>query len=174
MQKDQNDHVAHASITVGAARENVWKALVDPDAIKEYMFGATVVSDWHKGSPIVWKGEFKGKAFEDKGEVLVIDPPRKLSYSHYSPLEGKPESPETTHVVTIELSGDAFSTDLHLTQSNNATDEARAESEKNWSMMLEGLEEIRRTMNLRLVAPGLRRSSRISPMPLSASLLITR
>jgi ABC-type xylose transport system permease subunit len=27
------------------------------------------VTDWKHGSPIVWKGEYEGKEYEDKGEA---------------------------------------------------------------------------------------------------------
>jgi uncharacterized protein YndB with AHSA1/START domain len=49
--------IARASIAVNATRERVWRALVTPEAIKQYMFGTNVVWDWQQGSPIVWKGE---------------------------------------------------------------------------------------------------------------------
>ena len=86
--------VAKASTTVNASRATVWKALVDPAAVKQYMFGTTVVSDWKEGSPIVWKGEWKGKKYEDKGVILAIEPGRMLRYTHFSPLGGLPDAPE--------------------------------------------------------------------------------
>jgi uncharacterized protein YndB with AHSA1/START domain len=49
--------IARASITINASRAQVWNALVSPEAIKQYMFGADVITDWREGSPIVWKGE---------------------------------------------------------------------------------------------------------------------
>ena len=48
--------IARASVTISASAGKVWNVLVDPEAIKQYMFGTNAVSDWHKGSPIVWKG----------------------------------------------------------------------------------------------------------------------
>jgi hypothetical protein len=30
------------------------------------MFGTTVNSEWREGAPITWKGDWKGKAYEDK------------------------------------------------------------------------------------------------------------
>ena len=61
------DLSAKASVTIHAPVGKVWDALVNPQVIKRYMFGATVVSDWKEGSPIAWKGEWKGQPFEDKG-----------------------------------------------------------------------------------------------------------
>ncbi len=45
----------------------MWEALVTPAAIKAYMLGATVTSDWVVGSPIVWTAEWQALAYEDKG-----------------------------------------------------------------------------------------------------------
>jgi uncharacterized protein YndB with AHSA1/START domain len=133
--------IARASASINAPREDVWKALVNPEAIKQYMFGTTVVSDWKEGSPIVWKGEWQGKPYEDKGVILQLKPGRTIRYSHFSPLSGVPDRPENYHNVTVELSGDENQTQVELTQDKNASDEERAEAEKNWGMMLAGLKK---------------------------------
>ena len=135
------DLVARASVSIGAPAAKVWDALVTPQTIKQYMFGTTVVSDWREGSPITWKGEWKGKPYEDKGRILKIEPRALLRYSHYSPLSGLPDTPENHHTVTIELSGQGSQTLVSLSQDNNASDEAREHSEKNWNAMLEGLKK---------------------------------
>ena len=64
--------IAKASIAINASRQTVWQALMSPDAIKEYMFGARVDSDWREGSPISWTGEWQGKSYEDKGTILQV------------------------------------------------------------------------------------------------------
>lgn len=133
--------IARASISINAPSGKVWNALVNPEAIKQYMFGTNVVSDWHKGSPIVWKGEWQGKAYEDKGVILQLKPGRTIQYSHFSPLSGLPDRPENYHTVTIELSVDGNQTRVSLAQDNNATEEERAHSEKNWEMMLAALKK---------------------------------
>jgi uncharacterized protein YndB with AHSA1/START domain len=48
--------VARASISIDASVESVWRALVEPELIRQYMSGAEVVSEWKKGSSITWKG----------------------------------------------------------------------------------------------------------------------
>jgi uncharacterized protein YndB with AHSA1/START domain len=133
--------LAEAAITVNATIDKVWDALVNPAAIKQYMFGADVSSDWKPGSRIVWKGEWQGKSFEDKGEVLEIKPRQKLRYSHFSPLSGQPDKPENYHTVTIDLSQAGSQTKVLLSQDNNATEAAREHSQKNWQMMLDGLKK---------------------------------
>ena len=135
------DRIAKASTTIDAPAAKVWDALVDPAAIHEYMFGTNVESDWKQGSAITWKGEWQGRAYEDKGEIRRIDPPRALQYTHFSPLAGLPDVPENYHTITIELAEHGAQTEVALSQDNNPTDEERAHSEKNWGMMLDGLKK---------------------------------
>jgi len=137
-----NGLVANASATINAPAAKVWNALVNPEQIKKYMFGTDVISDWKEGSSISWKGEWKGKAYEDKGVIQRFTPRRLLQYTHFSPLTGLPDKPENYHTVTIELAGDGERTKVTLAQDGNATDEAREHSEKNWSMMLDGLKKL--------------------------------
>lgn len=133
--------IAAASITIDAPSTKVWNALVSPEAIKQYMFGTHVVSDWKEGSQIVWKGEWQGKPYEDKGVILQFKQGRTLQYSHFSPLSGLPDKPESYHTVTIDLSNEGTQTGVSLTQDNNPNEEAREHSEKNWGVMLSGLKK---------------------------------
>ena len=135
------DRIAKVSATIDAPAQKVWDALVDPAAIKQYMFGTNVSSEWKEGSPITWKGEWQGRAYEDKGTIRRVDAPRTLEYTHFSPLTGEPDVPENYHTVTIELADRGASTDVTLSQNNNPTDEAREHSEKNWRMMLDALKK---------------------------------
>jgi uncharacterized protein YndB with AHSA1/START domain len=136
-----NNLIAKTSININAPGEKVWNALVNPEAIKQYMFGTHVVSDWREGSPIVWKGEWQGKPYEDKGVILQFKPGRTIQYSHFSPLSGLPDKPENYHTVTIELSADGNQTHVLLSQDKNATEEERGHSEKNWGIMLTALKK---------------------------------
>jgi uncharacterized protein YndB with AHSA1/START domain len=131
--------IAYRSINVIAPVARVWDALVTPAAIREYMFGATVVTDWTEGSPILWEGEFNGRPYKDKGVLLQLKPERVLQFTHFSPLAGLPELPENYHTVTIELSSEGSRTGVTLSQDNNPTAEAREHAERNWDTMLVGL-----------------------------------
>ncbi len=136
---------ARASTTIDKPVAIVWRALVTPETIKRYMFGATVVSDWREGSAIVWRGEWKGKPYEDKGEIVRLDPGRTLRYTHWSPLSGLPDAPENRHTVTIELAGEGAHTRVSLSQDGNHSEQEREHSEENWKKMLEGLKKITET-----------------------------
>jgi uncharacterized protein YndB with AHSA1/START domain len=70
----EKDLIARASVTIDAPGEKVWDALVNPEAIKQYMFGTSVVADWREGSPITWQGEWQGRSYEDKGVILQFKP----------------------------------------------------------------------------------------------------
>ena len=131
--------VATAETEIDAAPSRVWRALTDPDLIEQYMFGARVITDWKPGSSIVWKGEYEGKAYEDKGEVLEVVPERRLKVTHFSPLGGKDDVPENYHTLTYELEGSNGTTHVSLSQDNNPTHEAAEHSRANWESMLSGL-----------------------------------
>ena len=133
------DFLATASTVINAEKKDVWHALVDPDAIGQYMFGTRVESEWRPGEPITWKGEWNGKPYEDKGTIQAIDPESLLAYSHYSPMSGKPDVPENYHNVRITLDADGASTRVTLTQDGNSSAEAREHSQKNWEAMLAAL-----------------------------------
>jgi uncharacterized protein YndB with AHSA1/START domain len=134
--------VARASVAINVPITKVWDALVNPEVIKRYMFGASVVSDWREGSSIVWKGEWQGRPYQDKGVILRFTPERTLQYTHFSPQSGVPDAPENYHTVTVELSTEGKKTRVVLTQDNNPTEQARDHSERNWNTMLAALKKV--------------------------------
>ncbi len=134
--------IAKASVNINAPAGKVWDALVNPELIGQYMFGAKVASEWREGSPIFWRGEWQGKSYEDRGMILEFKPGRRLRYSHFSPLSGLQDKPENSHNVAIELAAEGNQVNVFLTQDNNATEEARVHSEKNWGMMLAVLKRL--------------------------------
>ena len=132
-------YVATKAVTIAAAPDRIWEALTTPEQVKQYMFGADVVTDWVKGGPIVYRGVWEGQPFEDKGTVLDIDPPLLLRTSYYSPLSGKPDTPENYSEVTYAVSRDGKASRLTVTQSNIPTEEGAAQSESNWAMTLDAI-----------------------------------
>ena len=136
------DHVATVETEIEAPPSKVWTALTDPDQIEKYMFGSHVVTDWKPGSSIVWKGEYEGKAYEDKGEILEVEPERRLKLTHFSPLSGEEDVPENYHTLVYELESYGPKTRLALSQDGNPTEEAAKHSQENWEKMLSGLKEV--------------------------------
>src|SRR5690606_30447986 len=104
--------------------------------IKLYMFGATVETDWSIDGPITWKGDWEGRAYEDKGTLLRFEPEDTLQFTHAAGM-----SPDRLHTVTIGL-GDQDgngATRVTLVQDGNSNTEEMKQSESNWRAMLEGL-----------------------------------
>ena len=135
-------HLATSEVSVEAPAGKVWDALTHPELIEKYMMGAKVSSDWKEGSEIRWKGEFKGKPYEDKGKILALKPGKTFTYTHFSPMAGKPDAPENYHTVSINLTEKEKSTLVSLTQDNNGSENEKQESEKTWGMMLDALKKL--------------------------------
>jgi uncharacterized protein YndB with AHSA1/START domain len=116
--------------------------LTNPAKVKQYMHGTEMSTDWKEGSPISWKGEWKGRSYEDKGTVLAVEPQKLLKYTHWSPMGGSEDKPENYHTVTYELEGEDGKTTLTLTQDNNPSQkEADKMASDNWGPVLNGLKE---------------------------------
>ena len=131
--------LAKAETVIEAPPSRVWEALTDPDQIKEYMFGSEVETSWEMGSPITWNGEYEGRPYQDKGEVLSYDEPRKLSVTHYSPLAGQEDKPENYHTLVYTLDEHNGGTRVSLTQDNCADEQEAEQFSANWQQMLDGL-----------------------------------
>ena len=136
------DHIATAETEIDAPPAKVWVALTDPEQIKQYMFGSQVETDWKQGSPIVWKGEYEGKKYVDKGELVEIEPERRLRVTHFSPLSGQEDRPENYHSLVYELEESRGRTHVSLSQDNNPDEEAAEHSRVNWEKMLAGLKQV--------------------------------
>jgi uncharacterized protein YndB with AHSA1/START domain len=100
------------------------------------------VTDWKVGSPIVWKGTWEGKSYEDKGVILRFEPETLFECTHFSPLSGQPDSPENYHTLTYELSEDEGTTKLSLSQDGNKTEDEKVHSQQMWESMLEGVKKL--------------------------------
>jgi uncharacterized protein YndB with AHSA1/START domain len=131
-------YVAVAETDIDAPAARVWEVLTSPEKLKELWFGAEVETDWQVGSPITWTGEWEGKPYQDKGEILAIEPGRLLKLTHFSPLTGQPDVPENYHTLTYELTGD---THLKLSQDNNASEEEAKHSQGMWEMLVAKVKE---------------------------------
>jgi uncharacterized protein YndB with AHSA1/START domain len=132
--------------TVKAPPSAVWKALTTPSALKQFFFGSDISTDWRVGSPISFKGSWKGKPYEDKGNIQTFDREQRLAFTHWSPLSGMEDTPENYHVVSFDLRPANGGTEVVLTQTNlndaePLTPENRKEYAENWTMVLEGLKK---------------------------------
>jgi uncharacterized protein YndB with AHSA1/START domain len=133
---------AKSSTVINADPARVWTAITDPEVASQAFFGAKVDTDWQVGSPITFSGEWQGRSFQDKGEVVRVEPGRLLRFTHFSPLTGQPDVPENYHVVTFELAPRARGTEVTISQTNAASEEERKHSEDNWAQLLGTLKRL--------------------------------
>jgi uncharacterized protein YndB with AHSA1/START domain len=74
-------------IYIRTTPEKLWQALIDPEFTRRYWGQTWQESEWKVGSP--WKIMLSDGRVADTGEVLEIDPPRRLVLSWRN--EFKPE-----------------------------------------------------------------------------------
>lgn len=134
--------IATAEVDISASPHQVWEALTEPQLIEKYLFGSHVETTWEPGTPITWKGEYDGKSYEDKGEVVACEPERRLEVTHFSPLSGAEDKPENYHRLSYELQPSGDATHVVLTQDNNPSADAAEESRRNWDTVLHNLKEV--------------------------------
>lgn len=137
-----NNFIATSSIIIDAPAAKVWDALTNPTMIKKYLFGTDVTTDWRVGSPITYKGEWKGTQYEDKGTILNIQENRLLETTYWSSMGGKEDKPENYNKVSYELEELDGATKLTITQDNIANEEAKNHSQSNWDMVLQSIKKL--------------------------------
>jgi uncharacterized protein YndB with AHSA1/START domain len=135
-------YVAISTIAIEAPPSRVWSVITDPESVGELFFGSEVITDWTVGGPIIWRGEWEGKPFEDKGEVIAFEPGRRLETTHFSPLTGQPDVPENYHTLTWTLEPAGTQTVLTLMQDNNDSPAAAEHSKGMWDMLVATVKDI--------------------------------
>jgi uncharacterized protein YndB with AHSA1/START domain len=120
----KTDISTSSSMAIDAPVDEVWRALTTPELIKQWFFGVDTETDWKQGSPIVHTGEWQGKPYVDKGEIVRIEPPHVLVHTHWSDLSGTPDSPEHYQEVTWAVSERSDGSELTITEHNLPSDEA--------------------------------------------------
>lgn len=135
-------HIAEASVIVAAPPERVWAALTEPDQVRQYLMGTLLLTDWKPGSPITWSGEWEGRPYTDKGEVIEVEEAKRLAYTHYSPLTGAEDSPENYHTLWWSLEEVSGGTQVVLNQDNNASEEEADRNRDNWAHVMESMKKV--------------------------------
>jgi uncharacterized protein YndB with AHSA1/START domain len=134
--------IATTSISIFASPSEVWKALVDPEIIKQYMYGTETETTWRLHSPITFRGEWEGVPYVDKGEIVNIIPERVLSYSYWSSLSGTDDFEDNYSIITYHVSEYDDETTLTVTQDNIEDEDKVIKSEENWMSTLKKVKKI--------------------------------
>jgi uncharacterized protein YndB with AHSA1/START domain len=61
---------------IRTTREKLWRALIEPEFTRRYWMATTQESDWKPGAS--WRIVFADGRMADSGEVVEINPPRRL------------------------------------------------------------------------------------------------
>lgn len=129
-------------IVLRAPTSEVWKALTDPQLIKQYFFGVNASGEWKEGNTIRYSGEWEGKEYSGKAKVLQVEDQKLLRHSYYSDMSGLPDEPGSYQIITYELRDLNGKTELTLTETNLPDQEHKERSEKLWGMVLENLRSV--------------------------------
>ena len=107
-----------SSVRIDAPMNAVWDAVTTPGMIKQWFFGVDTEAEWEVGGKLIHRGEYQGKPYVDRGEILEFTPPRRLVHSHWSDVSGKPDEPENREIVTWDLAEVDGGTRLTITEQN--------------------------------------------------------
>jgi uncharacterized protein YndB with AHSA1/START domain len=138
-------------IYIRTSPERLWEAITDPEIRSKYNFGAAVLTDeWAPGSHYEMRAP--GAPTLGEGEILEVDPPRKLVQSMVA-LWGDDVKSEGTSRITwdIEPIGDDS---CRLTVTHDQLREgANDQLYGGWPMILSGLKTWLETGQV-LTTPG--------------------
>ncbi|RBL93068.1 SRPBCC family protein [Chitinophaga flava] len=109
-------------ITINAPANVVWDTLVNPEKTKQYMYGCETVSDWKKGSELLWTMIHEGKELVAvKGVIEEIIPNELLVYTTIDPNSNIDDASENYLKVTYRLSDQNGQTLLQVSQGDYTT-----------------------------------------------------
>ena len=103
-------------INVNAPAKKVWLALTVPDLVKQWQYGSDLLTTWEPGSPIVFRNEWNGQTFEQKGTVIEFTPESRLRYSLFFPRPDVQDIPENHFFMTYELTESGETTSVLFRQ----------------------------------------------------------
>ncbi len=130
------EYISNRAIKINAPISKVWNALITPELMKIFFFGATVESDWIENSTITFSGEYNGNTYVEKGIIMNVKPNIQLQYSHWSNLEGIPDLPENYRIWTFDLSESENQTQLSISEDNIPTEKKQKRSDEFWDGVL--------------------------------------
>ena len=132
---------AKVSLTIDALPSEVWHVLTTPELIKQCYFGVDVMTDWKEGSEILYKGEWKGQPYEEKGWVLKVEPEKFLQTSLWTAMWGIEDIPDNYHKLSYSFLQQEGSTLLTVTQENIPSTKMRDATQDSWHIWLNNLKK---------------------------------
>ncbi|HYV93595.1 MAG TPA: SRPBCC domain-containing protein [Chitinophagales bacterium] len=139
------DHLfIRKEIILDAPVSKVWDSLTKPKYTRQYMYECDAISDWKKGSELIWKGHHDSKVYV-KGHIVDIDPEKLLRFTTFGTDSKLPDIPANYSTVTYTLTPEDGKTKLIITDGDFAKiadGQARyKDSMGGWDMVLPKLKE---------------------------------
>ena len=133
---------------VRATAEQVWRALTDADLTADY-WGHANVSDWQPGSPWEHQRTDGSGTVDAGGQVLEVEPPRRLVMTFGDPGE----LVTTASLVTFSIEPHEGIVRLTVTHERLADADALREISLGWPAVLANLKSLLETGSVLPVAP---------------------
>jgi uncharacterized protein YndB with AHSA1/START domain len=105
-----------STVVIHAPASKVWRALTVPELVKQWQYGSDLLTTWEPGSPIVFRNEWNGQVFEQKGTVLEFTPVSRVKYSLFVPRPDLRDIPEHHFFMIYELTESGGVTSLLFRQ----------------------------------------------------------
>ena len=123
--------------------QKLWTALTSPEFTRQYWFGTQQVSEWKVGA--AWKLVFPDGRIADCGEILEVDPPRRLVIKWRN--EFKPElKTEGYSRCTMQLEAIDQAVKLSITHVMDVPDSKFVQSVSNgWPRIISNLKSLLET-----------------------------
>jgi uncharacterized protein YndB with AHSA1/START domain len=137
----RNLFTAQTQITINAPKEKVWEAITNPFLVKQYFFGTNLSADWRVGGMIYFRGEYEGKAYEDKGIITAIQEFDLLTYDYKSSWDSSEDIRENYMPIEYKLLENKGLTQLTITQGAFSQEQVN-HSIDNWNWVLKGMKDL--------------------------------
>jgi uncharacterized protein YndB with AHSA1/START domain len=131
-------HVYH--VFIRSTPDAIWGAITDGESTRRYFHGTVVESTWKSGSPYVYRNS--DGSIEIEGEVLVIEPPRRLVQTFR--FMGRDDPPSRLTWEIEPLGETCRLTLVHEFEAVNGTYES-VDDPMGWQFILSGMKSILET-----------------------------
>jgi uncharacterized protein YndB with AHSA1/START domain/biotin operon repressor len=144
-----NTHVYE--LYIRTTPERLWEAITDGEMTQQYYFGSAVASDWTPGARFEMRSP-DGTQLWVEGEVLEVDPPRRLVQSFIAHWDAEMEQ-QAPSQVTWEIEPRGGSCRLRVIH-EGLTEAAARRVSGGWPQILSGLKTLLETGEPLALAPA--------------------
>ncbi len=128
---------------IRTSADQLWSALTDPEFTRKYWFGMHPESDWKPGAR--WKLAFADGRTADTGEIVEIDPPRRMVLRWQNEFRPELKAEGYTRCV-IELEPVGQAVKLTITHSiDKAGSQFIEKVSSGWPLILSNLKSLLET-----------------------------